>query len=64
MIKDIKLWEEFEKKVSNPKLNYEERLELFLEMHELAVKMSKITKENILDGLDEKVEFVRRMRGR
>ncbi len=61
MIKDIKLWEEFEKEwtISN-KLSVEDSFRLFDEMTKIARDSGQFPPKDKLEGLSEKIELVKR----
>ncbi|KXK56150.1 MAG: hypothetical protein UZ05_CHB002000321 [Chlorobi bacterium OLB5] len=62
MIKDIKLWEEFEKEWTiSHKLTIEESFRLFDEMKKIAIDSGNYPPKDLLESLDEKVKFVKRM---
>jgi len=62
MIKDIKLWEKFEKEwtLSN-RLSIDESFKLFEDMKQIAINSGQFPPKDLLEGLDDKVEFVKRM---
>lgn len=65
MIKDIRIWQEFEKEwtISN-KLSIESSFKLFEEMKQIAINAGIFPRKDPLEGLDEKVEFIKRLQGR
>ncbi len=62
MIKDIKIWQEFEKEwiISN-KMSIESSFRLFDEMKQIAINAGKFPPNDPLESLDEKVEFIKRL---
>lgn len=65
MIKDLKLWEEFEIEwTKSSKLNFDDSFRLFEEMQQIAISTGYFQQKDLLTGLAEKVEFVKRMQKR
>jgi len=62
LIKDIKIWQEFEKEwIKSNKMSIESSFRLFDEMKQIAINAGKFPPNDPLEGLDEKVEFIKRL---
>ena len=60
MIKNQKVWEEFEKKlISEEILNYEEGLRIFESMWNLACELKVLPSENPMEGIEKDIELAR-----
>jgi len=60
MIKNQKVWEEFEKKlISEEILNYEEGLRIFESMWNLACELKVFPSENPMEGIEKDIELAR-----
>ena len=60
MIKNQKVWEEFEKKlISEETLNYEEGLRIFEGMWNLASELKVFPSENPMEGIEKDIELAR-----
>ena len=62
MIKRNKLLEEFEKRMLKENLPYENKLEIYEAMLEEARALGVFPPENPLEGIEHKIEFVRRLK--
>ena len=60
MIKNQKVWEDFEKKlISEQNLNYEEGLRIFESMWKFACELKVFPPENPLEGIEKDIELAR-----
>ena len=62
MIKNIKRWEEWEAEyIASQKPDYWKNLELYESMWEYACFLGVLPLKDPLEGIEEKIEFARRM---
>jgi hypothetical protein len=62
MIKNRKIWENFEKKILKQKLSFEEKLKIYQGMYEEAVTLGIISSHDVLEDIQKDIELSRRMK--